>query len=82
MIAGYEYRLNGGAWVDNGLSRSLELTGLDEATTYSFEVRSYDTSSPVKYGVPRAYRFTTASSLNFLLGNGEHLLGNGEQLYI
>jgi len=43
---GVEYRLNGGAWVDAGVTNPIELTGLTESTPYDIEVRAYNAAGP------------------------------------
>ena len=41
-VDGYEYRVDGGAWVDNGASTTVALTGLTELTSYTIDARAYD----------------------------------------
>lgn len=41
-VTGYEYRVDGGAWTDNGLSTTVALTGLTEDTSYTIDARAYD----------------------------------------
>jgi chitodextrinase len=41
-VAGYDYRLNAGSWIDAGNVVTLNLTGLSQATSYTFEVRARD----------------------------------------
>jgi hypothetical protein len=48
-IAGYEYRIDGGSWVDIGLPvgpLTTTVSGLNPLTTYGFEMRWYDESAP------------------------------------
>jgi chitodextrinase len=41
-VTGYEYSLNGGGWVSNGLALSVNLGSLTTATHYTFRVRARD----------------------------------------
>lgn len=41
-VTGYEYRINAGAWTDNGASTSVGITGRTPGSTDTFEVRAYD----------------------------------------
>lgn len=41
-VEGYEVRLDGGSIIDVGTDLSYEFTGLDAATAYTLEVRSYN----------------------------------------
>lgn len=71
-VLAYDYRLNGGSWVEIGNVITYGLTGLSQATAYTFEVRARDAAgnpSPVR----AAPSFTTLdvsvpsapASLNF-----------------
>lgn len=44
-VAGYEYRIDEGTWVNNGLSTSISLTGLSASTSYAIDARAYDAAS-------------------------------------
>jgi chitodextrinase len=44
-VTGYEYSLNGGGWTSTGTSTSVGLTGLSQATNYSFQVRARDAAN-------------------------------------
>jgi len=46
-VTGYNYRLNGGGWADAGNVTTLNLTGLAQATTYTFEVQARDAAGNV-----------------------------------
>ena len=46
-VTRYEYHLNGGSWVNVGNVTSVGLTGLSEASTYTFEVRAFDAAGNV-----------------------------------
>ena len=46
-VTGYEYSLNGGAWTSNGLSLSLNLTGLSSGVTYTLQVRALDAATNI-----------------------------------
>lgn len=41
-VTGYEYRVNGGAWQDNGASTAVALTALTALTSYTTDARAYD----------------------------------------
>lgn len=41
-VTGYQYRINGGAWVDNGNSTAVALSGLTALTSYTIDARAYD----------------------------------------
>lgn len=41
-VTGYEYRVDGGAWQNNGNSRSVAISGLTALTSYSIDGRAYD----------------------------------------
>jgi chitinase len=55
-VTGYQYRLNGGSWV-NVASSPASLTGLSAGTLYNFEVRARD-NVPL-YGPSTSGTFTT-----------------------
>lgn len=44
-VTGYEYRVNGGSWIDNGNSTAISLTGLTSLTSYTVDARAYDASA-------------------------------------
>jgi len=44
-VAGYEYRVNGGAAVDAGDVLAISVEGLTASTLYSFSVRAYDAAA-------------------------------------
>jgi YD repeat-containing protein len=56
-VTGYEYSLSGGAWTSTGGSTSVGLTGLSQATGYSFQVRARDAANNI--GPPSANSFST-----------------------
>lgn len=63
-IAGYEYRLDGGSWVDVGLVLTKALTGLADTTAFTAEVRAYDDSAPVvNSSISNVVNFTTLAPL-------------------
>ena len=52
-VTGYEYSLNGGAWTSTGsASASFGLTGLTNATNYTFAVRAKDGAGNVSASSP------------------------------
>jgi chitodextrinase len=57
-VTGYEYSLNGGAWTSNGTGLSLNLTGLNSATSYTLQVRAKDAGN--NYGSASSNSFSTA----------------------
>jgi len=58
-VAGYEYRVDGGSWVDAGDTLSVLVGDLDAATEYNFDVRAYDDSG--NYGPHASDTATTPS---------------------
>lgn len=44
-VTGYQYRIDGGAWQDNGNSTAVALSGLDALTEYVIDARAYDAAS-------------------------------------
>lgn len=46
-VTGYEYRVDGGAWVDNGNSTAVALSGLAALTSYTIDARAYDAAANV-----------------------------------
>ena len=46
-VTGYEYRVDGGAWVDNGNSTAVALSGLSALTSYTVDARAYDAAANV-----------------------------------
>jgi len=42
-VTGYQYRVNGGSWIDNGASTSVAISGLTPLTSYTIDARAYDT---------------------------------------
>lgn len=46
-VTGYEYRVDGGAWVDNGNSTAVALSGLTALTSYTVDARAYDAAANV-----------------------------------
>jgi hypothetical protein len=44
-VTGYQYRINGGAWVDNGNSTAVALSGLTALTSYAIDARAYDAAT-------------------------------------
>lgn len=63
---GYEYRLNGGVWVDNGTALTVTLSGLSINTLYVFEVRavigSVQCTSTSTNSVTTSYNYTLSAS--------------------
>src|SRR6185436_142766 len=57
-VTAYDYRLNGGAWQPLGAVTTVNLTGLSEATLYTFEVQARDAAGNVS-PVRTAPQFTT-----------------------
>ncbi|MBN9606390.1 MAG: fibronectin type III domain-containing protein [Actinomycetales bacterium] len=46
-ITAYQYRLNSGSWVTaSGTSSPIEITGLDDGTSYAVELRAVNSSGP------------------------------------
>lgn len=43
---GYQYRVNGGGWVNSGLVLAVQITGLNPATIYNLEVRAVIGGNP------------------------------------
>lgn len=43
---GVEYRIDGGAWVDAGVTNPIGLAGLTESTEYDIELRAYNAAGP------------------------------------
>lgn len=41
-VAGYEYRLNGGIWINNATSTSVNISGRTAGSSDIFELRAYD----------------------------------------
>jgi chitodextrinase len=58
-VAGYEYRINTGAWQTLGNVTSVNLTGLSITTAYSFDVRAFDGAG--RRSLVRSGGFTTLS---------------------
>jgi chitodextrinase len=60
-VTGYEYSLNGGAWVSNGLSLSVNLGGLSSGVSYSLQVRARDGAG--NYGPTSSNSFVTLDNV-------------------
>lgn len=56
-VTAYEYRHNGGSWVNVGNVLSVDLTGLASSTTHTIEVRARDAAG--NFGAARSGQFTT-----------------------
>lgn len=56
-VAGYEYNVNGGTYVNNGTNRTISITGLQAITPASGNVRAYDAAG--NRATPLAFSFTT-----------------------
>lgn len=59
-VAGYEYNVNGGTYVNNGTNRTISITGLPAATAAAGNVRAYDAAG--NRATPIAFSFTTLAS--------------------
>ena len=57
-VTAYEYRLNSGTWQALGNVLTVNLTGLTQATSYTFEVRAKDGANNV--GIASSVTFTTS----------------------
>lgn len=80
---GYQYRLNGGSWINIGTLLFVSLTGLTPDTTYNFEVRaiiggnpcaeiatdSVDTSAANSYTISYSNNDTDADPISVKIGN-------------
>lgn len=60
-VIGYQYSLNGGAWIPNGTSLSVALSSLTTATEYTFRVRAFDGATNT--GPERSNSFTTLDNM-------------------
>jgi YD repeat-containing protein len=60
-VTGYEYSLNGGSWVSNGLSLSVNLSGLTTATSYTLQVRARDAAT--NFGPASSNSFSTLDNV-------------------
>lgn len=68
------YRVDGGAWVDNGLSLAVSLTGLDALTPYLVEAQAFDEA-----GNPSAIVSITASTYRVGASAGSIVAATGPQ---
>ena len=59
-VTSYEYSLNGGGYINLGLTTSVNLTGLTGATNYSFNVRARDAAGNA--GAARSATLTTSDT--------------------
>ncbi len=65
---GYQYRVAGGAWVNNGTALTVTITGLSASTSYFFEARAIIGGSPCP-GVVSDYILTLVNGvINVLTG--------------
>jgi hypothetical protein len=63
--SGYQYRINGGSWINNGTALTVTISGLTAGTAYNFEVRA------IIGGVPctESSDDSITTSLNFFASN-------------
>jgi chitodextrinase len=79
-VSGFRVRIDGGTPVDVGNVLEYEVLGLSPATTYSFEVQSYDNAGNFSaWSLPTSV--TTASATNpILVGHGDSMMwGSGDE---
>ncbi|MCO6443626.1 MAG: fibronectin type III domain-containing protein [Anaerolineae bacterium] len=76
---GVEYRIDGGAWVDAGVTNPISLSGLTESTEYDIELRAYNAAGPGPISTLATFT-TTAGTLvkgaTITLYNGSTLQAN------
>lgn len=63
---GYQYRINGGSWVNVGTALTFTPTGLTDGTTYNFEVRAIIGGTPCSASITAA----TATLYNYAISGG------------
>jgi YD repeat-containing protein len=61
-VTAYEYSLNGGAWVSNGLSLSANLSGLSSGLSYTLQVRARDNAG--NFGPTSSNSFVTLDNVS------------------
>lgn len=68
---GVEYRIDGGAWVDAGITSPIGLTGLTESTEYDIEIRAYNADGPGPISTPATFTAgTLGKGVTITLYNG------------
>lgn len=66
---GYQYRVNGGGWVNAGLVLTVTLTGLTPGTDYNIEVRAIIGGTPCSETIVESATTTTTSLENITIQN-------------